>query len=109
MLEEESSLKQNKTWGLVDSPKDRQVLSGKWVFKPKHGPHGEVIRHRSRWEVIDFTQEDGIEYGEIFTSVAKPMSYKALFAIGAALDLEIEQNGCQNRILVRTHRPRDLR
>jgi hypothetical protein len=51
MLEEVDSLKQNKTWELVDPPTDQRVLSGKWVFKLKRGPHGEVIRHKSRWVV----------------------------------------------------------
>jgi hypothetical protein len=41
--------------------------------------------------VRGFTQEEGIDYDETFASVVKPMSYKALFAIAAALDLEIEQ------------------
>ncbi|CDM26217.1 Probable transposable element [Penicillium roqueforti FM164] len=91
MLEEVNSLHQNQTWELVDPPKDRRLLSGKWVFKLKRGPHGEIIRHKSRWVVRGFTQEEGIDYEETFASVVKPMSYKALFAIGAALDLEIEQ------------------
>jgi hypothetical protein len=91
MLEEVNSLHQNKTWELVDPPKDRRILSGKWVFKLKRGPHGEVIRYKCRWVVRGFTQEEGIDYDETFASVVKPMSYKALFAIAAALDLEIEQ------------------
>ncbi|KAL3246854.1 hypothetical protein ABHI18_010803 [Aspergillus niger] len=91
MLEEVNSLHQNKTWELVDPPTDRRILSGKWVFKVKRGPHGEVIRHKCRWVVRGFTQEEGIDYDETFASVVKPMSYKALFAIAAALDLEIEQ------------------
>jgi hypothetical protein len=41
MLEEVRSLHQNKTWELVDPPKDRRILSGKWVFKLKRGPHDE--------------------------------------------------------------------
>ena len=90
-LEEVNSLHQNQTWELVDPPKDRRVLSGKWVFKLKRGPLGEIIRHKSRWVVRGFTQEEGIDYDETFASVVKPMSYKALFAVGAALDLEIEQ------------------
>lgn len=91
MLNEVNSLKQNKTWELVDPPKDRRILNGKWVFKLKRGPHGEVARYKSRWVVRGFTQEQGIDYDETFASVVKPMSYKALFAIAAALDLEIEQ------------------
>ncbi|KAI3056906.1 hypothetical protein CBS147353_11111 [Aspergillus niger] len=91
MLEEVNSLNQNKTWELVKPPQDRRILSGKWVFKVKRGPHGEVIRYKCRWVVRGFTQEEGIDYDETFASVVKPMSYKALFAIAAALDLEIEQ------------------
>ena len=91
MLEEVNSLKQNKTWELVDLPRDRRVLSGKWVFKLKRGPHGEVLRHKARWVVRGFTQEEGVDYDETFASVVKPMSYKALFAIAAAMDYEIEQ------------------
>ena len=34
---------------------------------------------------------EGIDYNETFASVVKPMSYKALFAIAAALDLDLEQ------------------
>ena len=91
MHEEVGSLKQNKTWELVKPPKDRRVLSGKWVYKLKRGPHGEVVRHKARWVVRGFTQEEGVDYDETFASVVKPMSYKALFAMGAALGLEIEQ------------------
>jgi hypothetical protein len=35
MLKEVNSLHQNKTWELIDPPKDRRILSGKWVFKLK--------------------------------------------------------------------------
>ncbi|KAI2707448.1 hypothetical protein CBS147333_9344 [Penicillium roqueforti] len=101
MLEEVNSLHQNHMWELVDPPKDRRVLSGKWVFKLKRGPHGEIIRHKSRWIVRGFTQEEGIDYDETFASVVKPMSYKALFAIGAALDLEIEQMDIKTAFLYR--------
>ena len=41
--------------------------------------------------VRGFEQIEGIDYFETFASVVKPMSYKALFAIAAAQDLEIEQ------------------
>jgi len=41
--------------------------------------------------VKGYKQQQGIDYNKTFASVVKPMSYKALFAIAAALDLEIEQ------------------
>ena len=38
----------------------------------------------------EFEQEESFEYYETFATVVKPISYKALFAIASALDLEIE-------------------
>ena len=89
--DEMDSLISNNTWTLVDPPLNRSILKGKWVFKYKRGPLGEVIRHKARWVVKGYGQQQGIDYDETFASVVKPMSYKALFAIAAALDLEIEQ------------------
>jgi hypothetical protein len=91
MEDEVNSLTQNKTWDLVDRPKDRAVLTGKWVYKHKRGANGEILRYKSRWVVRGFEQREGLDYNETFASVVKPMSYKLLFAIAAAYDLEIEQ------------------
>ena len=52
---------------------------------------GSVTRYKARWCVRGFEQEFGIDYHKTFASVVKPMSYKALFALAAAKDLEIEQ------------------
>ena len=91
MKEEIESLQENNTWDLTALPPDRKALRGKWVYKLKRGPFGEVLRHKARWVVKGFQQREGLDYNETFASVVKPMSYKALFAIAAAKDLEIEQ------------------
>lgn len=89
--EEYDSLIENKTWTLQDLPSDRVALKGRWVFKYKRGPNGRIIRYKARWVVRGYEQKLGIDYADTFASVVKPMSYKSLFAIAAALDLEIEQ------------------
>jgi len=61
------------------------------VYKHKRGSNGEILRYKSRWVVRGFEQREGLDYYETFASVVKPMSYKLLFAIAAANDLEIEQ------------------
>jgi Reverse transcriptase (RNA-dependent DNA polymerase)/GAG-pre-integrase domain len=89
--EELDSLVNNNTWTLVDLPKNQKFLPGKWVFKYKRNSLGVIIRYKARWVVKGYEQQEGIDYNETFASVVKPMSYKALFAIAASLDLEIEQ------------------
>lgn len=91
MRSEHQSLTDNKTWSFVERPIDKRILSGKWIYKLKRGANGEVLRYKARWVVRGFEQTEGIDYNETFASVVKPMSYKALFAIAAALDLELEQ------------------
>lgn len=91
MTEEFNSLVENDTWELVDLPKGRVALRGRWVYTLKRGPNGEITRHKARWVVRGFEQRLGLDYNETFASVVKPMSYKALFALAAAEDWDIEQ------------------
>jgi hypothetical protein len=91
MVDEYDSLIENGTWTLVDPPPGRRILRGKWVYKIKRGSNGEILRYKARWVVRGFEQEQGLDYNETFASVVKPMSYKALFALAAAHDLELEQ------------------
>ncbi len=48
MQEEFDSLIENQTWGLSAIPPNRVSLSGKWVFKLKRGPEGEITRFKAR-------------------------------------------------------------
>ena len=91
MQEEIDSINENDTWILTSLPPDRKALRGKWVYKTKRGPAGEIIRYKARWVVRGFEQREGIDYNETFASVVKPIRYKAIFAIAAANDWEIYQ------------------
>ncbi len=51
MQEEIDSLNENKTWNLTDLPIGKHALGGKWVYKVKRGPNGEVQRYKARWVV----------------------------------------------------------
>jgi len=89
--DEIASLEANKTWTLDEAPIKQRVLAGKWVFKFKRGANGEILRYKARWVAKGYEQQYGVDYDQTFASVVKPMSYKSLFAVAAALDLEIEQ------------------
>lgn len=65
MDSEIQSLEKNQTWQLVKLPQNRKVIDNKWVYKIKERPNGQIDRDKARLVVRGFTQEYGIDYGNI--------------------------------------------
>ena len=91
MEEEMESLRKNSTWTLVPLPKGRKAVTCKWVLKIKYDQHGEVDRYKSRLVARGFTQKEGIDYDETFAPVAKFTSIRALLALAAERDMDLQQ------------------
>ena len=60
---------ENKVWTLVDLPDDRQAIENKWIFK-KTDADGNVTVYKSRLVTKGYRQVQGVDYDEIFSSVA---------------------------------------
>lgn len=75
---EQESLKENKTWRIVDSleAEGKKILSSKWIFKTKEGG-----RKKARLTVKGFEQIYGIDYEETFSPVVNNASLRILFAL----------------------------
>jgi hypothetical protein len=89
--EEYDSIIKNQTWTLVPRPKNRKVISCKWVFKHKKDEFGRINRLKSRLVARGFTQVYGVDYLDTFAPVAKLATIRALFGISAVEDLEMDQ------------------
>ena len=59
------------------------MVSCKWIYKIKTRSDGSIERYKSCLVAKGFTQEYGIDYEEIFASVARISSVHALLAIAA--------------------------
>lgn len=59
--------------------------------KSREAQNGRVQKYKARWVVRGFEQQERPNYDGTFAAVVKSMSYKALFAIAAALDYEVKQ------------------
>ena len=83
MEEEVKSLRENKVWDVVNRPRDRKVVDGKWVYKVKGNSLGEIERFKARYVAKGFSQIQGIDYDETYASVARYDSLRLLLAITA--------------------------
>nr|GEU43926.1 copia protein [Tanacetum cinerariifolium] len=59
-----------KVWRLVDLPKGKHAIRTKWVYRNKKYERGIVVRNKERLVAQGYTQEEGIDYDEIFPYVA---------------------------------------
>jgi hypothetical protein len=91
MEEEMASLDKNEAWDLVELPAGRNPIGSKWVFKKKLNAEGKVEEYKARLVAKGYSQVEGIDFGEIFSPVAKLTSIRLLLSVAATFDFEIEQ------------------
>nr|GEX78866.1 retrovirus-related Pol polyprotein from transposon TNT 1-94 [Tanacetum cinerariifolium] len=56
---------------LVDLPNGKRAIRTKWAFKNKKDERGIVVRNKARLVAQGYTQEEGIDYDEVFAHVAR--------------------------------------
>ena len=91
MTKEYSALTEHGTWELVDLPSGANLVGCKWVYKTKRKADGEIDRYKARLVAQGYSQEEGIDYNEVFAPVAKYKSIRTVLAIANQLDLEVHQ------------------
>ena len=84
MHEELENFERNQVWILVKPLPNIHTIGTKWVFKNKRGEDGSVVRNKPRLVVQGFTQIEGIDFGEIFTPVARLEVIRILLAFVAS-------------------------
>lgn len=91
MENEMKSLKENNTWILVDRPKDRKLISCKWLFKIKTNADGSLDKYKARLVARGYTQEEGVDYYDTFSPVARMTTIRSILSIAANEGLTLSQ------------------
>jgi hypothetical protein len=99
MTEEYRALLGNDTWDLVPPPRNANIVSGKWVFCHKLKPDGSLDRYKARWVLRSFSQEQGVDFDETFSSVVKPATVRIVLSIALSLKWETRQLDVKNAFL----------
>ncbi|GJV48497.1 putative ribonuclease H-like domain-containing protein [Tanacetum coccineum] len=63
--------KLQKVWILMDLPKGKRAIGTKCIFRNKKYERDIVIRNKARLVAHGYTQEEGIDYDEVFAPIAR--------------------------------------
>ncbi|GKE46168.1 putative ribonuclease H-like domain-containing protein, partial [Tanacetum coccineum] len=99
MQEELLQFKLQKVWILVDLPKGHRAISTKWVCKNKKDERGIVIRNKARLVAQGHTQEEGIDYDEVFAPVARIEAIRIFLAYDLYIGFMVYQMDVKSAFL----------
>ncbi|GKA99874.1 copia protein, partial [Tanacetum coccineum] len=99
MQEELLQFKLQEVWTLVDLPNGKRAISTKWVFRNKKDKRGIVIKNKARLVAQGYTQEEGIDYDEVFAPVARIEAIRLFLAYASFKDFVVYQMDVKSAFL----------
>nr|GEX15384.1 putative reverse transcriptase, RNA-dependent DNA polymerase [Tanacetum cinerariifolium] len=91
MQDELLQFKLLKVWTLVELPKDKWEICTKCVFRNKKDEKGIVVKNKARLVAQGHTQEEGIDYDEVFAPVARIEAIRLFLAYASFKDFVVYQ------------------
>ncbi|GJW44895.1 putative ribonuclease H-like domain-containing protein [Tanacetum coccineum] len=89
MQEDLLQFKLQEVWTLVDLPNGKRAISTKWVFRNKKDERGIMIKNKARLVAQGYTQEEGIDYDEVFALVARIEAIRQFLTYASFKDLVV--------------------
>ncbi|GKG19326.1 putative ribonuclease H-like domain-containing protein, partial [Tanacetum coccineum] len=71
MQEELLQFKLQQVWILMDFPFGKKAIGTKWVFRNKRDERSIIVKNKARLAAQGHRQEEGIDYDEVFSPVAR--------------------------------------
>ncbi|KAJ6964061.1 hypothetical protein NC652_002364 [Populus alba x Populus x berolinensis] len=75
------------------------VVNSRWVYKIKRRSDGSIKRYKAHLVARGFTEQEGIDYSETFSSVIKQATVRVVFSIVVSYDWKIHQLDIHNAFL----------
>ena len=91
MQEELAQFEKLQVWELVDLPVGEHAIGTRWVYKCKRDDKGIVTRNKARLVVQGFAQQEGLDYTEVFTHVARLEAIRLFLAFASFKGFKVYQ------------------
>nr|GEU79393.1 hypothetical protein [Tanacetum cinerariifolium] len=98
LIQTKNKSKEN-VWTLVDCPKGVRPIGTKWFLKNKKDKRGIVIRNKARLVAQGHTQEEGIDYNEVFLHVARIEAIRIFLAYASFMGFKVYQMDVKSAFL----------
>nr|GEV28331.1 copia protein [Tanacetum cinerariifolium] len=81
---------------------ETSITVPKWVFRNKKDERGIVVRNKARLVAQGYTQEEGIDYKEVFAPVARIEAIRLFLAYASFMDFMVYQMDVKSAFLYGT-------
>ncbi|GJW49964.1 putative ribonuclease H-like domain-containing protein [Tanacetum coccineum] len=102
MQDELLQFRLQKVWRLVDLPKGKHAIRTKWVYRNKKDERGIVVRNKARLSAQGYTQEEGIDYDEVFAPIARIEAIRLFLAYASFMGFIVYQIDVKSAFLYGT-------
>nr|GEV57731.1 ribonuclease H-like domain-containing protein [Tanacetum cinerariifolium] len=89
-------------WILVDLPFKNKAIKTKWVYKNKKDKRGVVVRNKARLVAQGHRKEEGIDYDEVFTLVARIEAIRIFLVFASYMGFIVYQMDVKSAFLYGT-------
>nr|GEV30430.1 hypothetical protein [Tanacetum cinerariifolium] len=102
MQEELLQFKMQKVWVLVDLRYGKRAIGTKWVFRNKKVERGIVVQNKARLVAQGHTQDEGIDYEEVYALVVRIEVIRLFLAYASFMGFMVYQMDVKSAFLYGT-------